>query len=333
MKDLKHKTQQTQQTDQKVSKERIPWLFGLEIKDLTNPITIRRIRLLQVGLLVAVLAYAGHYVWENFLRAPTGYELVDEMVEAAGGIAAWNNIKSGQFTRTQNVYDKAGNHLSEQIETFYFRKTDEGLKLMVKAIDNEGNEVVISEDKEGFWATKESLPADPKRTSGDLGMMCDSKYCQPSCASSMAFFRFSMPFKLTDYGVRPDVNNATALGLLDWNPLENFDLDSDPLVLDVSYKPTVGRDKWRFLVNPETKLIHKMEYYNKSDFGTYRPEEIYLTDHKTVDGITFSHKWTRFWGNGQIMDEYTYSDVSFNNQVDEDFFTRPAGLDWSLASK
>ena len=163
MKDLKHKTQQVE-TKPEVKKDNIPWLFGLEIKDLTNPITIRRIRLVQVGLLVAVLAYASYYLWENVVRAPTGVELVHEMVDAAGGMEAWNKIKSGQFTRTQNVYDKAGTQLSEQVETFYFRKTDDGLKLMVQATDKEGNEVIISEDKEGFWATKESLPADPKRT-------------------------------------------------------------------------------------------------------------------------------------------------------------------------
>ena len=331
MKDLQQKKQQVQQ-DQSAGKQKVPWLFGLEIKDLTNPITIRRIRLLQAGLVIAVLVYAGHYAWESFLRAPSGVELVNEMVDAAGGSEAWNNINSGQFTRTQNLYDKAGNKISEQVETFFFRKADEGLQLMVKAIDKDGKEVVISEDEEGFWATRDALPSDPKRTSGDLGMMCDSKYCKPSCASSMAFFRFSMPFKLTDYGVRPDVNNASKLGLLDWNPLENIDLESEPLVLDVSYIPTIGKDKWRFLVNPETNLIHKMEYYNKSDIGTYRPEEIYWTDHKTVDGITFSHKWTKFWSNGQIMDEYTYSDVSFNNQVNEEFFTRPAGKDWSLVT-
>jgi len=326
---LKKNEQQVQ--EQKKSGEKIPWRFGLEVKDLTNPITIRRIRLVQLGLLLALIAYGGYYTWENFLRAPTGLELVSEMVGAAGGMEAWNDIKSGQFTRTQNVYGEDGSQLSQQIETFFFQKTEEGLKLMVKALDKTGKEVIISEDKEGFWATKEALPSDPKRTSGDLGMMCDSKFCQPSCAAEMAFYRFSMPFKLSDRGVRPDVNNVSALGLLDWNPLENIDIDSDPLVLDVSYKPTVGKDKWRFLVNPETKLIHKMEYYNKSDFGTYRPEEIYWSDHKTVDGITFSHKWTRFWGNGKVMDEYIYSDVSLANHIDESFFSRPEGLDWASA--
>jgi len=103
-------------------------------------------------------------------------------------------------------------------------------------------------------------------------------------------------------------------------------------VLDVSYIPSVGKDKWRFMVNPETKLIHKVEYYNKSDFGTFRPEEIYWTDHKTVDGITFSHKWVKFWSNGKVMNEYVYSDVSFNNQLDKVFFNRPEGMEWSLAN-
>ena len=313
------------------SKEKTPWLFGLEIKDLVNPITVKRIRLLQVGLVLLVVGYAGYYTWENFLRAPTGLELVDEMVTAAGTMEAWNNIKSGQFTRTQKLYGEDGAELSTQVETFIFQKTDEGIKLMVKAIDKNGKEVIISEDKDGFWATRNALPSDPKKTSGDLGMMCDSKWCQPSCAAKMAFYRFSMPFKLTDVGVRPDVNNISKFGMLDWNPLENIDIDSEPLVLDVSYKPTVGKDKWRFLVSPETKLIHKMEYYNKSDFGTYRPEEIYWSDHKTVDGITFSHKWTRFWGNGKVMDEYTYSDVSLNNQITEANFSRPEGMDWAVA--
>ena len=330
MKDTKNKKVQVQKKE--TSTEKIPWLFGLEVKDLTSPITVRRIRIVQFGLLALVLAYVGHYAWENFLRAPTGVELVNEMVDAAGGMEAWNNITSGQFTRTQNVYAENGEQLTQQVETFYFNKTDQGTDLMIKAIDNNGKEVVISKDDEGFWATKGALPADPRKSSKDLGMMCDSKFCEPSCATSMAFFRFSMPFKLTDYGVRPDVNNVTALGMLDWNPLENIDIDSDPLVLDVSYKPTVGKDKWRFLVNPETKLIHKMEYYNKSDFGTYRPEEIYWSDHKTVGGITFSHKWTRFRGNGQVMDEYIYSDVSLNNQLNKESFERPEGLDWAVAN-
>jgi hypothetical protein len=331
MKQTQGKKEQTGE-GQKMEKIKIPYLFNLELKDLTDPITIRRIRIFQVVLVLSAVTFTGYYVWQNVFRSPSGVELINDMVDAAGGMAAWNNIQSGQFTRTQKVYDMAGKQLSEQKETFYFRKTDDGIKLMVKAIDSEGKEVIISEDDEGFWATKDSTPTDPETTSKDLGMMCDSKFCMPNCNMQMAFFRFSMPFKLTDYGVQPKVNNVSTLGLLDWNPLENFDLESEPIVLDVSYIPSVGKDKWRFMVNPETKLIHKVEYYNKSDFGTFRPEEIYWTDHKTVDGITFSHKWVKFWSNGKVMNEYVYSDVSFNNQLDKVFFNRPEGMEWSLAN-
>lgn len=309
-------------------KSKTPWLFNLEIKDLIKPIVIRRIRIMQVGVLLTVLSFAGYYTWENFLRAPTGLELVENMVEAAGGMTAWNNVESGQFTRTRNLFSDAGEQLSQKTETFYFKKTKEGVKLMVKSTDKEGKEVIVGEDKDGFWATKADQPTDPKKTAGDLGMMCDSKFCAPSCASTMAFYKFSMPFKLKDDGVRPDVNNVSAFAALDWNPMENVNIKAEPLVLDVSYKPTVGKDKWRFIVEPETKLIHKIEYYNKSDFGTYRPEEIYWSDHKTVSGITFSHKWTRFWGNGKVMDETTFTNVDFENKLTDDFFDRPADLDW-----
>lgn len=322
----KPSVQPKKQEEEKSSK--VPWLFTLEVKDLINPITIRRVRLLQVGFLLGIISLVGYYVWENFLRTPTGYELVNEMVEAAGGMEAWNNVRTGQFTRTRTLYDDTGKQLSQKAETFYFQKTDKGPKLMVRSLDNEGNEAWVGEDAEGFWATKADLPADPRLTAGELGMMCDSKFCAPSCASSMAFYRFSMPFKLTDSGVRPDVGDGNVFAILDWNPLEFLAMQLEPLILNVSYKPTVGKDKWRFLVDPTDKLIHKVEYYNKSDFGEIRPEEIYWSDHKKVDGLNVSHKWTRYWGNGKVMEEYIFTDMNFKNNLTDDFFNRPAGLDW-----
>lgn len=326
---MKEKLKQSKQVDNQTTQDlKTPWSHDMEVKDLVNPIVIRRVRILQVGVLLAALSFAGYYVWENILRAPSGIEMVSEMVDAAGGMTAWNAVESGQFTRTRELYSKSGDVLSQNTETFYFKKSDEGVQLMIKSLDKNGEETIVSEDKEGFWATKGDTPADARETAKGQGNMCDSKFCEPSCAASMAFFRMSMPFKLTDHGVRPDLNNVSNFAILDWNPLENISLEKEPLVLDVSYLPTVGKDKWRFIVDPETKLIHKMEYYNKSDFGKYRPEEIYWSDHQTVNGITFSHKWTKFWGNGQVMEETKYTDVNFGNHIDDDFFDRPNGLDW-----
>ena len=308
------------------NKVRTPWTFGLAVKDLVSPITVSRLRILQGGLLLVLVLIGAYMIWDNFLRAPSGSELVREMVEAAGGMEAWHALKSGQFTRTRNLYAESGELLSSRDETFFFRQAEGGTDLMVRSEDASQKEVWVGKDKDGFWATSGDLPADPKKTARDLGMMCDSKYCQPTCASSMAFFRFSMPFKLTDYGVIPTVSDGTKLDLLDWNPLEHLQIR--PLILDVAYLPEVGKDKWRFFVDPQDQLIHKVEYYNKSDFGTIRPEEIYWTDHREVNGITFSHRWTRYWSNGKVMDETIYSGVDFETELNEAFFERPEGLDW-----
>ena len=291
----------------KQSPNRTPWLFSLEVKDLIRPIILKRIRILQMSVLLVAVLSTGYLIWDNVFRAPTGTELLDDMVNATGGMDAWNNVHSGKFTRIENVYDKTGRQVSHHIETFFFRRTDDGIQFMVKALDDEGHEVVISRDERGFWATRDAVFVDPKSTSDDLGMMCDSEFCEPDCAAMMAFYRFSMPFKLKDPGVILGVGGAAK---------------DMPLMLNVSFSPEVGRDRWKFAVDSKTKLIQKVEYYNKSDMGAYRPEETYWSDYKMVDGIMLSHKWTKYWPNGKVMDEYIYSDVSFDHQMEVNFFDR-----------
>lgn len=309
--------------------EKVPWSFSLMVKDLVDPITIKRVQILKIGVLVLIVVGIGYALYDNLLRQPTGEEMVTELVDSAGGMEAWDNLKFGEFTRTHNLYSDKGKLLDVTKETFYFKKTDNGVKLQVKSIDNEGKEIWVGKDENGYWASKDHHFADAKATAQEHGMMCDSKFCEPLCASSMAFFRFSMPFKLTDPGVQASLG-STDFSMLNFNPVQH--LNMEPLVLDISYAPEVGKDRWKFFVDPNDKLIHKIEYYNKSDMGEIRPEEIYWSDHKTVNGITFSHKWTRYWPNGKIMDEYVYTDVDFSTEIADEFFNRPTDLDYDLAS-
>lgn len=313
----------------RTQEQKVPWSFSLMVKDLVDPITIKRIQILKIGVFVFIVAGIGYVLYDNFLRQPTGEEMVAELVDSAGGMEAWNNLKSGKFTRTHNLYSDKGNLLDVTIETFYFKKTDNGVQLQVKSIDNEGKEIWVGKDENGYWAAEDHHFADAKTIAKEHGMMCDSKFCEPLCASSMAFFRFSMPFKLTDPGVKASLG-STDFSMLNFNPIEH--LDMEPLVLEISYAPEVGRDHWKFFIDPNDKLIHKIEYYNKSDMGEIRPEEIYWSDHKTVNGITFSNKWTRYWPNGKIMDEYIYSDVDFTTEIADEFFNRPSDLDYDLTS-
>ena len=255
---MKEKIKPSVQKSQQ-SQEKAPWLSSLAVKDLVSPITISRVRMVQLGIIFLLFTTAAYYAWDNFLRQPSGIELMNEMVEAAGGMDAWNNIREGKFTRTRYLYEQNGDQISEIAQTFYFRKENGNVQLKVKSQTKDGDIVQISKDDQGYWATRANMPADPRLTSGDLGMMCDSKFCNPDCAASMAFYRFSMPFKLTDPGVRPDNGSVSDLVLFD--PIkEFFGVELQPLVLDVGYKPTVGKDRWKFYVHPENKLIYKMEY-------------------------------------------------------------------------
>jgi len=129
-----------------------------------------------------------------------------------------------------------------------------------------------------------------------------------------------MPFKLKDPGVIPSIA-STEINLLNLTSMGSSPI-VEPTVLEITYNPEVGRDRWRFYIDTNDQLIHKIEYYNISDKGETRPEEIYWTDHKTESGITFSHRWTRYWPNGKIMDEYVYSDVDFETEISDGFFER-----------
>lgn len=306
---------------------KIPWWFRLQIKDLLEPIVLRRYQLFLSGIAVAVLGLLGYLVWDNYLREPTAEELLNEMVDAAGGMEAWKQIRDGQFTRTHRLYADDGSLLRTTEETFYFQKSREGLKLQIRSAGDDNSVVWVGKDQEGYWATRDNSIADPKTTAKEEGMMCDSEFCEPLCASSMAFYRFSMPFKLKDKGIQASLA-STDLSVANLGMLQLK--QGNPTLVDIAYEPDIGRDRWRFYVDPADQLIRKVEYYNKSDIGEARPEEIYWSDHRTVEGITFSHRWTRYWPNGKVMDEYLYSDVEFNTDIAESFFHRPDASDIAL---
>jgi hypothetical protein len=139
--------------------------------------------------------------------------------------------------------------------------------------------------------------------------MCDSEKCSPLCASEMALYRMSFPFKLADYGVKPR-NAGTAV------------LNGEKaLLLDVTFDPKVGKDRWIFYVDPSSKLIRKIEHY-PSLKDNVQPEEIYLSDFKKASNIMLSHSNKYYRSNGKILEEYLISDVKLNSSLASDFFDR-----------
>ncbi len=298
---------------EKSEEGKYPLRFLLELRDLIKPIVIKRIQIIQAAGITVLMVVAGTAVWYNFFKAPSGDHLVERMVAAAGGMETWNKIDHGKFTRTHHLYSETGEQLSERIEHFYFEKINGNVELMVDAKRPGQDPVTIGKDGEGFWAIQNKLFVDAKEKAKELGMMCESEWCQPNCDMTMAFYRFSMPFKLKDNGVIAENGGKSKL------------LDKEYQVLNIGYRPEVGKDKWVFYTN-EKNLITKMEYHHKTDKGLALPEEFFWSDHKEIGGLIISQKWTRYWSNGKVLEEYSFSDFDFATELPESFHHRPENL-------
>jgi len=313
----KKKLKDNLQTNKNIQEEKIPLSHELEVKDLVNPITISRMRILQLSLaaLIGIAAFGYYYVY--YMQEPSGTELVNDWIEASGGQEAWNNITTGSFEREHVLYAENGDILKQQTEQFFFEKKDGMYKLLTHYTTPEGTDLWMGEDKTGHWAVMNELPADPKEAGKDLGFMCDSKWCKPDCAMKMTLYRLGMPFNLIGDGVLPNL-----AGNMNINGVESN-------MLEVTYRPTVGKDRWVFYADQNTNLINKIEYHHKNDHGHNFPEEMYWSDYKDVAGIQLPHSWKRFWTNGQALEEYTFKNFSFNNTLPTKFADRPQEVDWS----
>ncbi len=123
----------------------------------------------------------------------------------------------------------------------------------------------------------------------------------------------SFPFKLTDPGVIP--RNA-GKAVLNGEKVQ---------ILDVTFDPKVGRDRWVFFVDPSTKLMRKIEHYPTIK-DNVQPEEIYLSDFKKEGNFMLSHSNKYYRSNGKILEEYLISDVKFNAALNNEIFNRPLQL-------
>lgn len=295
------------------NKVKLPWDAELEVKDLINPIKLRRIRLVQTAGAILLLFVAGVFGWWLFFAPPSGATIVHQMIAAAGGMDQWKGIQDGNFVRTHRLYDENGKVIKQSEEIFFFKNNKEGHQLLIKSKTNAGGVVMVGHDKSGYWASLNDNEVNPVKTAKDMEFMCDDEHCSPLCASEMALYRMSFPFKLADYGVKPR-NAGTAM------------LNGEKaMLLDVTFDPKVGHDRWVFYVDPSTKLIRKIEHY-PSVKENVQPEEIYLSDFKKDGNIVLSHSNKYYRSNGKILEEYKISNVKFNTSLTADFFKKPQPL-------
>ncbi len=294
-------------------KVKLPLNDELEVRDLIKPIVVRRIRIAQFAGLILLILGIGVFIWIQFIKPPSGKRLVGNMIDAVGGAEAWNGVHGGSFQRTHHLYDEKGKIIKEEHETFYFKNNPAGHQLMIKSYTEEGYPVVVGSDEKGYWALLNDKPVDPHAIAKKMEFMCHEDKCVPLCASEMALYRFALPFKLTDYGVKPTNAGTTTLN------------GEKVYILNVAFDPKVGHDRWVFYVDPQSKLTRKIEHY-ASEKGNEQPEEIFLSDYKKEGNIQISHSNKYYRSNGKILEEYLISNVQFNPNYTTDFFNRPQQL-------
>lgn len=291
---------------------KVPWWVRWEIKDLVDPIVLRRRWIWFSMLTVSVLIGAAFLGWVLFSQGPSGEALLQEMVQAAGGMEQWKAVEEGTFTRVHQQYDANGNVERTVEQKFYFKEGKEGAQLAVETTGKQGR-IVIGRGADGYWATQDGTPVQPLTVAQSMGFMCESEQCTPLCGAEMAMYRFAMPFKLTDPGV-----NSRNIGTAMLNGVPVY-------LLEVTYDPEIGSDRWLFYVDQKSKLIQKVEHFG-STTSSSPPEEIYWTDYQTKQGLTFSHRRSYYRNNGTKLEEYLIKDVDFQSPVAAERFVRPAGL-------
>lgn len=294
-------------------KVKLPWEAELEVKDLIKPITIRRIRIFQtIGVIVFLLAVVV-FTWWILIKPPSGEQLVKEMIDATGGMNNWKSIEDGNFVRTHRLYDENGKIIKQTEETFYFKNNKEGHQLLIKSKNQEGEEVMVGHEKTGYWALLNNKEVNPVKLAKDMEFMCDDEHCSPLCASEMALYRMSFPFKLADYGVVPQNAGITTLN------------GEKVQMVDVTFNPKVGHDRWVFYVDPINKLIRKIEHFPTIK-SNVQPEEIFLSNFKKEGKIMLSHSAKYYRSNGRILEEYMISNVKFNSALTPGFFNKSTQL-------
>lgn len=285
---------------------KIPRSVQNHIRDMVEPIVVKRSMIWQTVAIFAAAIVVGIFTWIFYFAPPSGDDLVNDIVTTAGGIDNWDKIDGGVFTRTRYLYDENGTLIDTRPTVYYFSKGDDGFKIVLDT-ETPGGKVVIGYDGDEFWATEGGEPANPPDVARPLGMMCASDRCSPTCAAEMAFYRFSLPFKLQDPGVVPRYAGTSQLN------------GRIMQLLEITYEENVGRDRWVLFADKETKLVHKVEHYRRKD-GSEPPEEIYWSDHAQHAGITFSHRNTYYRSNGSKLEEYVISDVDFTSPLPENTF-------------
>lgn len=261
------------------------------------------IAILLIYLIQAVLV-------SQALAQKEGTLLLQEMVQASGGLEKYQQLKDASYTYTYR--DMASGKADVSMEKYLY----DGELSWAEYHEHTKN---VSPDKEGpvlqAWNGKEAwlivegnfVPAPPA-----LRMVKFSR--------QTSFFWFNMMYKLLDPGtIHRTLNDRQYEG-------------KTYRIVEVTYEENIGDAQDRFIlyINPETKLVDHFLFSN-AFFSTEAPPRIMHITYQEVNGLKFPRRqWyeTADWeGNllkgGPPKSEKIYENIVLNSGLDRTLFDKP----------
>lgn len=222
--------------------------------------------------------------------------LVDNWIEALGGMEAYTPLKTARFTITTEMYDAQSGRLRRTRPRYVtIARTDVGEISRVERW--EGDDFIQHAwDGTSDWAVLNGEPLGPG----------DKDYDQARYVSGDVQYWISLPFKLRDPGVN----------------LHYRERDDDGRhVVGVSFGEGIGLhdgDSWRYWFEDGQTWPVQIAYMEegKTNWNYLRFEDI-----RTVDGYTFVGRRVHFNEAGQLTKVLYTHDFELNPDVDLRFFS------------
>lgn len=236
---------------------------------------------------------------------PRARALVDGWVEALGGMETYHGFRSARFTLTTELYDPATGRLRRARPRYVTLAKMGGDELArIERWTWSGDPFVVQGfDGEEAWAyvNGERAPSGHR----------DAEQAIYVCRD--VFYWFSLPYKLTDPGVRLHHDGTDEEGRE---------------VVRVTFGEGVGehQDVWWYLFDGEKSWPVEVRYREE---GVESVDRLYWEDFRSVDGYVYPGRRVHVDERDRVTKVLAMSDVRLNPDVRAAHFSDPDASPWT----
>ncbi len=222
--------------------------------------------------------------------------LVRVWIDAAGGLEAWEDVRSARYTVTTVWFDSLGAIRRMRPRRVELRKTATGEQSRIERPEAEGLYVQVFTGA-GTWATLNDAPLAP-----DHPATAESEY-----VGRDVFYWFGLPYKLMDPGVNRSARR----------------LDEGGFELRITFGDTIGAhpgDRYFYYFMDDTPHPEEVHYIEQ---GKEDVNRLMWAEVAAADPIAYVGRRTYADDEGRLTKELRIDDVSINPCIPDSLFEPP----------